>query len=334
MLTAEKLRRSLLSRGQKLGRVSNRVGSALLAILLWQIPHYDRWGIYTQISVASVCCLIWRVFDFALAPGDAVAALAVVAVVITIRADSLTPPEKVGWVIISFALFTCETNIIHRDRERAFQEQKVELGRQADQFRETLSSFRDLHNQNSAELKQTNSLLTATDKSLLNITGGDDFGYVLPSENHLHADGFSIRLYNDGEEQLTGVTVRVEKVLRDCAWPPKKDTACTVVLDGGVMHPFQMGTLGPSTSVLVPQMVEPSADADGMSHYRIEIAAQNGIVLEQLWFRHAANGQGWAYKYLVYRKVIGKSKKGDFSGEGFNFRPLKQADWKEPPTHP
>lgn len=333
MTTAQKVTRVFLSLWGKLAIATRRVAFVTRKILLWEVPHYDRWGMYTQFSVAIVCWFIWRAFDFALAPGDAVTALAVVAVIITIRAKDFTFIEQVGWMVIAVFLFRSETTIIHRDRDRVFQQQQVELERQASRFEETLSSFKELHDQNGVELNKTNSLLKDTDKSLLYITGGNDFGYVLPSENHLRADGFSIRLYHDGPEQLTGVTVRVEKVLRDCAWPPKRDIPCTVTLDEGVMHPFQMGTIGPTTSVLIPQMIEPSAVANGLSHYRIEIAAQNGIVMEQLWFRHAANGRGWAFKYLVYRDAKGKRERGDFSGEGTNFRPLKSADWKEPPPH-
>ncbi len=315
--------------------ISRKVRFAFERVLLFQIPRYGRWGLYTQLVIISVCWMTWKVFYFELAPGDAIAALALVAVIMTVRANSFTKAEQVVWVLIGFSLFACETTIIHGDRVKNDLQQRIELTQQNIEFGETLQSFRDIHGQNKNQLKKTDSLLRDTDKNLLNITGGDDFGYVLPSENSLEGEGFSVRLYHDGNEQLTGVSVRIAAILHDCPWPPQEDQKCTEQFDAGFLTPFQMGTLGPSTSMLIPHMLVPHVDGDGISHYAIQIAAQNGIAIEQIWFRRARNNHAaWAYKYVVYREVHGKTKKGDFSAEGHKFRPLKKADWREPLTQP
>jgi len=77
-----------------------------------------------------------------LAPGDAVAGLAVVAVIMTVRADRFSLVEKVIWVPIAFSLLWTESRTIHQDRAEHDAHQLGQEQSQQQGFELTLARFR------------------------------------------------------------------------------------------------------------------------------------------------------------------------------------------------
>src|SRR5260370_34277428 len=67
-------------------------------------------------------------------PGQAVAVLGVAAVVMAIRAERFTLPEKVAWIAVGFTLLYVEIRAIDRDREVHDREQAQIRSQEAQHF--------------------------------------------------------------------------------------------------------------------------------------------------------------------------------------------------------
>ena len=90
-------------------------------------------------------------------------------------------------------------------------------------------------------------------------------------------------------------------------------------VDTSSMNPITLGNLSPHSSELLPTFwVDPTLFVDKKAHYIVAVFAQNGETLENLYFREAKSGHGWASKYEVYRLIKGKSTV------------VKSVDWIEP----
>jgi hypothetical protein len=95
------------------------------------------------------------------------------------------------------------------------------------------------------------------------------------------------------------------------------------------MQPVNVGTLAPHGETFMPEWIKPDNYSDRTGSYIIMISAQNGTVVEELWFRPAKIGMGWAYKFTVSRVPPNRP-----SSRGYNiFRGksiVKIVDWTEP----
>jgi hypothetical protein len=303
----------------KNGKVSRVWNSIWVGVPLW---------------MAAACLTASWYFNLP-TPGKAIGALAVVAGIMSVREMKVF--GKMAWVALLICMLLTEFRAIDKDHAENDQKQRDFFAAQKAGFGEVVDQAKANFNETAKgidiSISQLTELLVSTQKVVQNITGGDDFGYIFPGPNSAYGTAFSIRLYNDGNEQLTGVTVRISTVLSRCPWPPKPTEVCMEDHDAGSLNPISMGTLGPHTSMLVPKTIQPNVNrkGDGIDEYFIQIAAQNGIATELLWFRPAKVKDYWAYKYLVFRDVHGKPRKGDFQAGGKFYHPLKELDWTEPP---
>jgi hypothetical protein len=172
---------------------------------------------------------------------------------------------------------------------------------------------------------------TAT-RAVTEITGGSNFAYITPSSKFTHGTGFSVNIVNDGDTALTGVTVRFNRVVNLCPFNPP-DLSCVPLFSGtSDMQPIFMGTIGPHTWAVMPNLVSPDTSIlnNGEDRYDIRINAQNGTVYEDLDFRRAQNNnKGWAFRYLVHRALYSKA-----SGLHDKVKVLKIQEWTEPSPLP
>jgi hypothetical protein len=145
----------------------------------YKIPEklYSRWGCYWQAFVIVACYFCYWIFS-PIAPGEAIAVLGAVAIILTVRADLFTKFERMIWVVIGFALLCWELTVIKQNEA----EQTREKQEQARQFRDTLLAFQDLHQQNVNQLNSMQGILSETKKAgavakdtLANITGGNSY---------------------------------------------------------------------------------------------------------------------------------------------------------------
>lgn len=124
-----------------------------------EIPRYPRWGLYTQFSVIVVSLFLLELRRPV--PGVAISILALVAVIVTIRAEyKWDHPEQIVWMLIACVLFYVEIRTIYRDRDE-FAAHEAAVVEQENTHHEKQMSKMD-------EIRKTeNSLLQSTD-ALLN----------------------------------------------------------------------------------------------------------------------------------------------------------------------
>jgi hypothetical protein len=260
-------------------------------------------------------------------PGKAIGALAVVAGIMSVR--DMKVVAKISWVVLLIFMLITEFRAI--DKDHADNEEKQRIF-----FKTQKQGFQDIANQADENFKETAKGLDASIKSLNkvvgNITGGDDFAYIVPTSGVLtglpYGSSFSMVLINNGDEILSGITVRISALRCD---NPNDDLnpSCAYSSSGGSFHPYEMGTLGPKSKATIPQFLTTRINPPRVDHYRMRITAQNGDSVEDFWCRPAKIGPGIAYKFEVVKIVRGKHLKGDFLEGGYWMRNLKKQDWTE-----
>jgi hypothetical protein len=164
-------------------------------------------------------------------------------------------------------------------------------------------------------------------RNLENLTGGQSFAYAIPSMTR--GDGATLMLYNAGNEMLTGIHVIIEKVINDCPQPRQPTSKCYPQFDSGMMHPIDIGQLGPKEGITIPSMMWFQTRPDGTGHYNIRIYAQNGQGIEEIWLRPGKTPDHHEYKFHIFRRVHGKLGKGDYQIGPEYYRELKTVDWTD-----
>lgn len=122
-------------------------GLALLAprafcrTAFYEVPTLDRFGLYLPACVVLLFYGWWAIFP--ILPGHAIAALALVAVVMTVRADKFSAAERVIWVLIGAVLMIGESRAIYNDHAKHDAEQKAQSDLHQQQFEATARGLRD-----------------------------------------------------------------------------------------------------------------------------------------------------------------------------------------------
>jgi hypothetical protein len=142
------------------------------AMLLWEIPvkKYERWGLYTQSSFVIVVYGFMELHPVftghPIATGYMIAALALAAVIMAARTDSLTTAEKIVWIAICAALFIWELNVIDTDHIQQDTQHSTDLAKQTKQFDSVLTenqqAFRATMEQLSTDSKAQQKQFAAT----------------------------------------------------------------------------------------------------------------------------------------------------------------------------
>jgi hypothetical protein len=149
-------------------------------ILRYEVPHYTRWGLYPQAGIVVVCLIAFQLRPPI--PGVAIGFLAVVAVIMTVRADRLSDGEKVVYVLIAFALFIVETRAVIRDRNDHDMEQAETRDRESKSFAAIAhgiqGSLQESQRQFAATMQKSDAIMGKVGDSIKNQTGGDSFAYI------------------------------------------------------------------------------------------------------------------------------------------------------------
>jgi hypothetical protein len=119
------------------------------------------------------CDAWWSLFP--VLPGYSIAALAFVAVIMTVRTDHFTPAERIIWVLIGAILMFGEVRILYLDRHNADAKQQEDRQQQEQRFETTIKAFTVLLNKEDRTLHEAARASINSEKGLENITGGDTF---------------------------------------------------------------------------------------------------------------------------------------------------------------
>jgi hypothetical protein len=108
----------------------------------WTVPEIDRWGLYLTCVVALFSYAWWK--SLPVLPGYSIGMLALVAVIMTVRADKFKSVERVCWVVIGAFLMFAEIRTVRDDRRSQDAQQGVERTTQQERFEGTASSLRQV----------------------------------------------------------------------------------------------------------------------------------------------------------------------------------------------
>jgi Ca2+/Na+ antiporter len=257
-------------------------------------------------------------------PGKSVAALAVVATVMTVRGD-LSGLEKTFLTLVLFLFVFIEIKAIDKDRADNARQQREFFRAQEENFgsvtKQASNNFAETTRGLSTAIDGLNGVLGITQEvaklskeNLENITGGDSYAYLMP-EFVPGASGSSVNLFNNGKTVLTGLTVRIGRVMGERSEPEN------YWIDRSAIHAISMNSLGPYAHALLPDYwITPVTDGVLTTHFFAIITAQNGDVLEDIFIRPASSGNGFAFRFTV--------KKQDYLTK--KYKTLKIVDWTEP----
>jgi hypothetical protein len=266
--------------------------------------------------------------------------LAVAAVIMTVRAERLTPAEKRLWILIAFLLFVVEIRAIRRDRAehdreqtQALKEERANfsdiLTQEQQHFAETIRGLTAVVTQNQQQFGET---VKRTNAVLANITGGNSYGVVLPLIGVGRSDAdIPLAIENHGQNILNGVSV----TLYDTGiWIA--GTHNSILCSVG--NRINVGTLYPGERLVLSALINPEQfmqmDA-GERVFRVfvYIAAQNFTSTEYLDFKRGKENN-WTFRYAVYRQSPSANTSVHRKKPGVKEHLLEAADWSSNPNEP
>jgi hypothetical protein len=239
-------------------------------------------------------------------------------------------PEKIAWIAVLVALTILEVLAIHRadvnsraERDEQNRRFNAIAERLEDSINTSRTQYGDTINHVDGVLATTQNVAELAEENLQDLTGGDSYPYVtpgIPPTGGMLADHsrFNLILRVHGSHPLTGTSVSVSRFLAE------DQPGHPGYTDAGRMNRLNMGTIAPYSAASLPYPILPEIGTNGVDHWRIDASAQNGSVVEDLWFRDSADRRNWAYKYTVTKTRFlpdGQSKPE---------KTLVRVDWIEP----
>lgn len=272
---------------------------------------------------------LWAIFK-PQSPGVSIGLLALAAGIMSVRPKMHTA-EKMTWVVFLIVFAILEIHAINKSDEynRTTREQQnsqfAEIARGLQQSIITSKQqYESTIGQVQGVLQTTESVASLARDNLNNVTGGHSYAYLVP-EPVEGATGYSVNLFNNGDEVLTGLTVRIGRVRGERKQPEQ------YWIDSGPMHAIPMYTLASHAHALVSDYwIVPLEDGVLTKHFIAIITAQNGDVLEDIYFRPASHGTAFAFRFTVKQLVrLGKIDSPG-SHRTDEYKILKTVDWTEP----
>ena len=146
-------------------------------------------------------------------PGVSVAIIAVVAATVSIHGD-MEGSHKALWMLIIGAFLVLELVSIRHERNVQTAAQKTLLDEERKHFGEIgdgiKATISDSDSNFNATMGQFSSVISQTGSVLLNVTGGDSYGVVVP-QTMGGGDQIPLLVWNKGNNPLTGVTVSIAR---------------------------------------------------------------------------------------------------------------------------
>lgn len=190
-----------------------RVLPESVRLLRIEIPEYHRWGLYLQAAMAVLTYAYWYLFEPV--PGIAVAFLGVIAVVMTVRADTFKLAERVVWVVLGAILMCMEFTAIYKDRAAHDKEQTLLRANEQKHFEEVVGNLRDAIARDQTHFDST---IGRVNDVINTETGGDTFYYVdfhatsswsMLDDKPIPPDGVLLSLVKIGRFPLRDVSVTI-----------------------------------------------------------------------------------------------------------------------------
>lgn len=268
-------------------------------------PNYPRWMFYPQALLFLVASAIMLVGLWMPAPGIAIGALGLAAVVMAARGASSTRAENIVWIVIATLLFFFESKAIYKDREDNEAQQAAVRAEEIRSFKEVSSGIQATIKNSQREfnatisevgtvLDKTNGVAKLAEESLNNIVGAGSFPYVVPQIQE-QTTPIPLFIVDQGKHLLTGVSV----VIRNSKDFTQGDAALLnrPAVDVGVLHPGWGKTLKVGIS--------PDPNSAGLDIYEIEMYTQSDSFTEILQFRKAKHTPPlWAYRFWVVKHIL------------------------------
>jgi hypothetical protein len=255
---------------------------------------------------------LWKCLHWPFCPGVFIALLAFVAAAVAFRKNP-GPRERALW-IFSFLLLMCgEVWMMGIDRQKNEDQQKQANQTQLNGFKAIGDGIKTSIDESDKNFAAT---IGKTNQILLNITGGDSFGFVVPQPPG--GEQVALIVWNHGDQPLTGVTLTIAHTQE-----PDWGTA--------FFKPIFIGTIGPHDHAPVPTFLVPKPEEkSGQDNYWIMISAQNGTVSQSLWFRkNHKNPQFWAYSYMVTKETILQKARGAIPKGATLMQPILYRNWSD-----
>jgi hypothetical protein len=151
--------------------MAGAVRQRVVKLALWDVPQTeDRWGIYLPIGFALLCWVWWKLWP--VLPGFCIAFLAFAAVIMTVRADKFTRPERILWVVIGAALVLGEMYVLREDRSIFDLQSKTDREEQLNRFNRTAADLELALNRIDETLKTSDKTLEQTrPRAVIRMTG-------------------------------------------------------------------------------------------------------------------------------------------------------------------
>jgi hypothetical protein len=262
--------------------------------------------------------------------------LATVAGIMSLRPE-MKFPEKVAWVLLLIIFAYLEVKAIKRgdaDNKDARDKQTVEFNAIASGLSSSISASQNQYHSTITHVDdvstETKSVAELAKANLRNVTGGDSYAYIIPVTSDRTAQALNMVLHNAGGNMLTGVTVRIAAVIKESCPGTPAGPGCTMTTDQGPMKPYEIGTLYPHGESFMTNWIVPQPFPEGKGHHVVMISAQNGLVVEDLWFRPANKDGGWAYRYSISRVPPSRNKEGQEYNLFVGAVLLHSSEWIEP----
>ena len=264
-------------------------------VALYPIPHYSRFGLYSQGVFSLGCYCVYQLWPqvWPHIPGIAIAVLGVEAVIITLRAghEKFGKAEQVMWLAIAFVLFFVEVRTTIRDRNERDREQATERQAENQQFRNIADSLGFSIKKSQA---QFNATMLGLSENLKTVTGGDSFCFLTLAGNDPSP---LLLVVSQGKYPLHDVGVRLVD-LQKFNRLTSTGRPLTIETVTGADTVYNIGDLPRTTSRIIGRLninEEPGDKRD----FNIFFSGMNGFWSEQLRMRRV-NGH-WLRAFKVTR---------------------------------
>jgi hypothetical protein len=247
---------------------------------------------------------------------------------------------KLMWSAAVFLLIGAELYSIVQDRNQNNRDQSDIQCKERQQFEGIAGKLeKDIatNQQNfSVTMGKVDRVTELATTNLNNLKGGKSFAYVTPFVGINNGKSGSITVNNAGNELLTDVEIELGREIYPCeVTGAAADTNCRGRLDDASAKNYPAGSVAAHSFKQLPNaVIQYDPLGTGGSAWHFDIYAQNGRVIEELYFRRDPSGRGYQYKFIVITFVTGKPQKGDYKLENHWARVLARADWSrnESPT--
>lgn len=138
-------------------------------------------------------------------------------------------------------------------------------------------------------LNQSVAIRSLSQMSLNDITGGNSYPEIIPQSTAPGAP-IELALWDEGKYLLSGVSVTVSDLNHNFGDPRE----------------FTIGAVHPGWPRMLPFLLTPKLDKNGVAKYEFEVYTQSALFTEMLGIRKGANGS-WGYEWWGERQLFNEN---------------------------